>query len=78
MSAKYSYNTRDARFILKEWLPLQEIFNYDRYNHLSLDDIDVLLEQMNRIVAKVIAPTNDDGEINHPQLINGRVVGPPT
>lgn len=39
---------------------------------------DGLLEQMNRMVANVIAPTNDDGEINHPRLVNGRVVGPPT
>lgn len=78
MTAKYSYNPRDARFLLKEWLPLADILNYQRYQDLSLDDIDGLLEQMNRMVTKVIAPTNDDGEINHPHLVNGRVVGPPT
>ena len=78
MTAKYSYNPRDARFLLTEWLPLADIFKYERYQDFSLDDMPGLLEQMNRMVAKVIAPTNDDGEINHPHLVNGRVVGPPT
>ncbi|MBP1762939.1 MAG: acyl-CoA dehydrogenase, partial [Firmicutes bacterium] len=62
MTAKYSYNHRDARFLLTEWLPLADILNYQRYQDLSPDDIPGLLEQMNRMVVNVIAPTNDDGE----------------
>ncbi|MGE5381559.1 MAG: acyl-CoA dehydrogenase [Methylocystaceae bacterium] len=78
MSAKYSYQTRDARFVLKEWLPLEQIFAYPRYEGWSKDDIDGLLEQVNRMIRDKIAPTNDDGEKNHPRLENGRVVGPPS
>ncbi len=77
MTAKYSYNPRDARFLLTEWLPWQ-ISKLPTLSGSHLDDIPGLLEQMNRMVANVIAPTNDDGEINHPRLVNGRVAGPPT
>lgn len=62
MTAKYIYNPRDARFLLKEWLPLTDFLQYERCHDLSLDDIDGLLEQMNRMVANVVAPTNDDRE----------------
>jgi len=78
MSARYSYQTRDARFILKEWLPVEQIFAYKRYQGWSKDDIDGLLEQVNRIIREKVAPTNDDGEKNHPQLVDGRVIGPPS
>jgi alkylation response protein AidB-like acyl-CoA dehydrogenase len=78
LAAKYSYNPRDARFLLTEWLPLEDIFKYERYRDFRLDDIAGLLEQMNRMVANVVSPTNDDGEINHPHLVNGRVAGPPS
>jgi hypothetical protein len=63
MSYKYSYNTRDIKFILKEWLPSQEVFSYDRYkDYYSVDDLDMILDQVRKIAANVIAPTADDGE----------------
>ncbi|MEA1961426.1 MAG: acyl-CoA dehydrogenase [Bacillota bacterium] len=79
MSAKFSYKTRDARFILKEWLPIDQIFAYEKYrDYYHVEDIDNLLEQMRKITANIVAPTNDDGEEHHPRLENGRVVGPPS
>jgi hypothetical protein len=36
-TAKYSYNPRDAKFLLKEWHPWK-IFTIRRYQELSLDD----------------------------------------
>lgn len=77
MAAKYSYNTRDMKFILKEWLPVEEVFNYDKYrDYYSKDDLDMLLDQMNKVARDVIAPTNDEGENNPPHIEDGKVVGP--
>lgn len=79
MCAKYAYNTRDIKFILKEWLPVEEIFAYPQYNqYYDKNDLDMLLEQMNKVARDIIAPTNDDGENNPPHIENGRVIGPPS
>ena len=45
MAYKYAYNTRDIKFILKEWLPVDEILAYDRYkDYYSKDDFDTIIE----------------------------------
>lgn len=78
MTAKYSYNPRDAKFILTEWLPMEEIFGYERFRAYSKDDIDMILDQMNKMIRDLVAPTNDVGEENEPRLEDGRVTAPPT
>lgn len=78
MTAKYAYNPRDAKFILTEWLPVEEIFSYERFQAYSKEDIDLILEQAHRMVRDIVAPTNDIGEEHVPRLENGRIIGPPT
>lgn len=73
MTAKYSYNLRDIRFVLNEWLPTEQIFSYPKYREFySMGDIDGLLDQMNKLMKEMIAPTNDDGENNPPHIVDGR------
>jgi transcriptional regulator with PAS, ATPase and Fis domain len=45
MSANFAYtNTRDLEFILQEWLPTEQIFNYPRFvDYYSKDDIKAFL-----------------------------------
>ncbi|NLU51023.1 MAG: acyl-CoA dehydrogenase [Syntrophomonadaceae bacterium] len=77
MAANYAYNTRDFKFILKEWLPMEEIFSYDKYkDYYSKDDLDMLIDQVHKMVAEVIAPTNDDGEKTPVYFENGKVYVP--
>lgn len=61
MSATYSYSTRELKFVLKEWLPMEQIFAYDKYNgYYTKDDIDTMVDQVHKISRDMIAPTNDD------------------
>ena len=54
MSSVFSYNTRDLKFILKEWLPTEEIFAYDKFkDYYSKDDIDMMVDQVHKIAAEV-------------------------
>lgn len=70
MSATYSYGTKELKFVLKEWLPMQQIFDYDRYkDYYSLDDIDTMVDQVNKICRDMIAPYNDDVPV---RLENGK------
>jgi alkylation response protein AidB-like acyl-CoA dehydrogenase len=77
MSSNYAYKTRDLKFILKEWLPTNEVFAYDKYkDYYSLDDIDTLIDQVDKICREVIAPTADDGEKTPVYFENGKVYVP--
>lgn len=79
MAAQYSYKTRDALFILSEWIPVEEILSYERFkDYYSKDEIPMLLEQMNKVARDLVAPSNDDGEKNLPRLEDGRIIGPPS
>jgi alkylation response protein AidB-like acyl-CoA dehydrogenase len=71
MSATYSYGTRELKFVLKEWLPMEQIFAYDRYNgYYTKDDIDIMVDQVHKISRDMIAPTNDDTPV---RLEDGKV-----
>ena len=63
MAYKYAYNTRDIKFILNEWLPVDEILGFDKFkDYYSKDDFDTIIDQVRKIAADVIAPTAEDGD----------------
>ncbi|NLV15600.1 MAG: acyl-CoA dehydrogenase [Syntrophomonadaceae bacterium] len=60
MSSIFSYSNRDFKFILKEWLPIEEIFAYPKFSdYYSKDDLDMLLDQVLKMAVEVVAPTAD-------------------
>lgn len=79
MSYKYAYNTRDIKFILKEWLPIEEVLAYDRYkDYWSKDDLDTVIDQVRQIAEEVIAPTAEDGETFGVRFEDGQAYIPPS
>jgi alkylation response protein AidB-like acyl-CoA dehydrogenase len=79
MSYKYSYSTRDTKFILKEWLPVDEVLSLDRYKeYYSKDDIDTIIDQVRKVAEEVIAPTAEDGDTIGARWENGQVYIPPS
>ena len=74
MAGNYAYNTRDIKFGLKEWLPVEDIFAYDKFkDYYTKDDLDMLIDQVHKMSAEMIAPTNDDGENTPAYFENGQV-----
>jgi alkylation response protein AidB-like acyl-CoA dehydrogenase len=74
MAGNYAYNTRDIKFGLKEWLPVEDIFTYDKFkDYYTKDDLDMLIDQVHKMSAEMIAPTNDDGENTPVYFENGQV-----
>lgn len=79
MSYRYAYNTRDIKFILKEWLPTEEILAYDKYkDYYTKDDFDTIIDQVRKIAAEVIAPTAEDADNIGARWENGQVYLPPS
>lgn len=80
MSANFAYlNTRDLKFIAKEWLPTEKIFAYPRYSeYYSKEDLDAILDPCLKMAKELIEPTNEDGDSNPVKFENGKVKLPPT
>lgn len=79
MATNYLFNHRDHKFIYKEWLDMEKIFSFDAYkDYYTLDDIDVYLNLAYKLAKEVLAPTNDDGDKLHAQLVDGQVKTPPS
>lgn len=79
MSSNYAYTTREIKFCLKEWLPLNEILSYDMYKDMySIDDIDMMVDQVHKIAKEVIGPTAEDAEKYPAHFENGKVTVAPS
>ncbi len=80
MSANFAYqNTRDFEFILQEWLPTEEIFNYRKFaGYYSKNEVKAFLAPILRMSKEVVEPTNTDGEKNPVRFENGQVKTPPS
>jgi alkylation response protein AidB-like acyl-CoA dehydrogenase len=77
MAFNWAYNTRDFKFILKEWLPTERIFAYDRFkDYYSKEDVDSVIDPVFKIAKEIIAPSNNDGEAQPARFENGEVILP--
>ncbi|MHB8074152.1 acyl-CoA dehydrogenase [Desulfosporosinus fructosivorans] len=72
-------NIRDFEFIIQEWLPTEEVFNYPQFaDYYSRDDIKSVLMPILKMCKEVIEPTNDENETNPATFANGKVTTPPS
>ncbi len=77
MASNFLYSTRDHRFILKEWLDVEKVLNYDAFkDYYSVDDIDMILEQALKVAREVVAPGRDDNDAVQAQFNAGQVTVP--
>lgn len=58
---------------------MEKILSLDVYkDYYSLDDIDTYLHLAYKLAKEVLAPTNDEGDQLHAQLVDGQVKTPPS
>jgi len=75
---EFKYNVRDLKFILKEWLPTEEVLECDRFKDFyGIDDIDQILTEGYKICREVISPINVVGDRNPVRFEKGIVTSPP-
>lgn len=75
---EYKYDIRDLRFILKEWLPTEEIAACDRFKDtFSVDDVDMLLNEGFKVAKEVLNPINAPGDKLGVKFENGEVTPVP-
>lgn len=79
MASNFIYSNRDLKFIIKEWLDAEKLFNFEKFrDYYSPEDIEVILDQALKIVAEQVGPTNYDGDTIQARFENGKVTVPPS
>ncbi len=74
----YKYPMRELKFVLKEWLPIDEILSLDMYkDYYGKDDIDPLLDEAYKIAREVVYPTNAEADTTGYKFENGIVTPAP-
>ena len=77
--ADFIYSNREHKFLIKEWLDSEKVFNFSRFkNAIQLEDVDMVLDQALLTAKEVVAPTNIDGDRVGCVLKNGKVTTPPS
>ena len=74
--ANFIYGTRDHRFILKEWLDMDSIFDLERYNMYSKEDISNILNEGLKVAKDIIAPSFEENDSVGAQFKDGQVTVP--
>lgn len=75
---EFRYDTRDLKFIVKEWLPSMEVLACDRFkNNFSLDDVDMYINEGYKIAREVLYPINAEGDKVGAKFENGAVTPAP-
>ncbi len=80
MASNFAYkNTRDFKFILKEWLPLEKVLAYPRYrDNYSVDDVDMLMDTVIKMTKDIIEPSCDSADQFGVKFENGKVLVAPS
>ncbi|MGE5379630.1 MAG: acyl-CoA dehydrogenase [Methylocystaceae bacterium] len=76
-ATNYLYDTRDIKFILKEWLDMDKLLGSEAYrDYYSKDDIDSFIDVAFKIARDVIAPINEDADHIGVKFENGKTITP--
>lgn len=67
-------SARDVRFLLYEWLGVDELTARERYSAHSRETFDAALDLAERIAEREFAPHNRKADLNEPQLKDGHVI----
>jgi hypothetical protein len=75
---EFKYDVRDLKFVLKEWLPTEQVLGFDRFKDtFSMDDIEMLLNEGYKVAREGVNPINAEGDKIGAKFENGVVTHAP-
>jgi len=69
-------NTRDQQFVLFEQLGIEKLFEYEAYKDFSRDDLQMILNEAEKLAVNVLAPCNKEGDQEGCHIKDGVVTVP--
>jgi len=75
---EFKYDIRDLQFILKEWLPTEEVAACERFKDtFSIDDVQMLLTEGFKVAKEILHPINAPGDKIGVKFEDGKVTPVP-
>lgn len=72
--AEFAYDIRDLKFILNEWIDMDEVFGLDRFkDNYSKEDVDFILNEVYKLAKEVVFPANKEADEVGVKFDNGVV-----
>lgn len=76
-ATNYLFDTREVKFVIKEWLDTKKLLECDEYkDYYSVDDFDAFIDVAYKIARDVLSPANGDADTIGVQFRDGRVYLP--
>lgn len=76
-ATNYLFDTRELKFVVKEWLDTEKLLACDEYkDYYAVDDFDAFMDVAYKIARDVLAPANEDADIIGAQFKDGHVYLP--
>ena len=72
----YKRDNRDLLFVLKEHLGIERLLEFEKYQDFTMEDLDMVLEQADKIAANSLAPTFQDADREGCRYRDGQVYAP--
>lgn len=73
----FLFDTRDTKFVLKEWLDLDKLLVFEAYrDYYTKDDVDTFVDLVYKICRDQVGPANEDCDKIGAQFIDGKVITP--
>ncbi len=73
----YKADLRAIRFTLYQHLRVQQVFEHERFSHISREECDAIIDQCLRFVTEMTGPLNGPGDRHGCRHENGNVTTPP-
>ena len=74
----YQGDTRDVRFQLFEWLPVEELLKRPQFSQWERPDVEMVLDEAHKLAKEVLSPANRDGDQIGVRFEGGKVITPPS
>lgn len=76
-STNFLFDTRELKFIIKEWLDTEKLLACDEYkDYYSIDDLDAFIDVAYKVARDELAPANGDADTIGAKFENGNVYLP--
>ena len=76
-ATNYLFDTRELKFVVKEWLDTEKLLACSEYrDYYSVDDFDAFIDVAYKIAREVLAPANGDADAIGARFKDGKVYLP--
>ncbi len=74
----FSVDSRDILFALFDLFRIQDLLQYEPFQHLDRNQVEEIITQAERMAVEVLSPLNRAADQTHPHYQDGKVTMPPS